>query len=277
MGATFVIGLREGIEAALIVSILLAYLRKIGRADGARLVWLGTFGAVGVSAVAGTVLFLIGDGFEGAAENLFAGAATLSAVGVLTWMIFWMRQQAAGLRDELHGKVDSALLAGGLALAAIAFLAVLREGIETALFLFAAAKGTAVAAGGVAGQLLGALLGLATAVVLGALLYRGGLRLNLRAFFRVTGFALVAIGAGLLAYALHEFQEAGALPVLGATAYDLSATLPDDTGIGAILRGVVGYHASPSVLEVLAWLAYVTVVGAAYLRPAPARTVARAA
>lgn len=277
MGATFVIGLREGIEAALIVSILLAYLRKIDRADGARLVWLGTSGAVGVSAVAGTILFLIGDGFEGIAENLFAGAATLSAVAVLTWMIFWMRRQAAGLRDELHGKVDSAILAGGLALAAISFLAVLREGIETALFLFAAAKGTAVATGGVAGQLVGALLGLATAVVLGALLYRGGLRLNLQAFFRVTGFALVAIGAGLLAYGLHEFQEAGALPFLRTTAYDLSATLPDDAGVGAILRGVVGYHASPSLLEVLAWLAYVAIVGTAFLRPAPARTVTRAA
>lgn len=268
MGATFIIGLREGIEAALIVSILLAYLKKLGRTDGARLVWVGSIAAVAISAVVGTGIFLAEASFEGRAEEIFGGVATLSAVAVLTWMIFWMRRQSAHLRSELQDKVDSALLAGGFALSAIAFFAVLREGIETALFLFAAAAGTATEQGSVSSQLLGALLGIFTAVVLGALIYRGGIRLNLRVFFRVTGLALVVIAAGLLAYGLHELQEAGLLPLLEATAFDLSATLADDTGLGAILRGLVGYHDSPSILEVLAWLGYLAVVGGSFLRPA---------
>ena len=277
MGATFIIGLREGIEAALIVSILLAYLKKLGRADGTRLVWIGSLAAVALSAVVGTSIFIAGSSFEGRAEQLFEGIATLSAVAVLTWMIFWMRRQSANLRAELQDKVDGALLAGGFALSAIAFFAVLREGIETALFLFAAAAGTATEQGSVSAQLLGALLGILTAVVLGALIYRGGIRLNLRSFFRVTGLALVVIAAGLLAYGLHELQEAGLVPLLEATAYDLSATLTDDTGLGAILRGLVGYHDSPSILEVVAWLAYMAVVGGSFLRPAAVTSAPRAA
>lgn len=268
MGATFIIGLREGIEAALIVSILLAYLKKLGRTDGSRLVWIGSLSAVVLSAFVGTGIFLAGASFEGRTKEIFEGVATLSAVAVLTWMIFWMRRQAASLRAELQDKVDNALLAGGLALSAIAFFAVLREGIETSLFLFAAASGTAAEQGSVSAQLLGALLGILTAVVLGTLLYRGGIRLNLRYFFRVTGLALVIIAAGLLAYGLHELQEAGLVPLLEATAYDLSATLTDDTGLGAVLRGLVGYHDSPSILEVVAWLAYIAVVGGSFLRPA---------
>lgn len=268
VGATFIIGLREGIEAALIVSILLAYLRKLERPDGARLVWAGAFGALGLSALVGTGIFVAGASFEGRAEQLFEGAATFAAVSVLTWMIFWMRRQSSSIRAELHEKVDGALRAGGFALAAIAFFAVLREGIETALFLYAAASGTAAERGAVAAQLVGALLGILTAVVLGVLIFRGGIRLDLRRFFRVTGLALVAIAAGLLAYSLHEFQEAGLLPVLEGLAFDLSATLPDDAGIGAVLRGVVGYHATPSVLEVLAWATYLVAVGGTFLRPA---------
>lgn len=276
MGATFIIGLREGIEAALIVSILLAYLRKLERADGTRLVWVGALGALALSALVGTGIFLAGASFEGRSEALFAGTVTLAAVAVLTWMIFWMRRQAASIRAELHEKVDVALATGGFALAAIAFFAVLREGVETALFLYAAAAGTAIEAGAVGGQLLGALLGLVAAVVLGYLIYRGGVRLNLRAFFRVTGLALAVIAAGLLAYGLHELQEAEVLPVLGALAFDLSASLPDDVGIGAVLRGLVGYHATPSVLEVLAWSAYLVVVAGTFLRPARATTAAPA-
>jgi high-affinity iron transporter len=268
VGATFVIGLREGIEAALIVSILLAYLRKLERRDGTRLVWIGALGALALSALVGTAIFLAGASFEGRAEEIFAGTVTLAAVAVLTWMIFWMRRQSASIRAELQEKVDVALVTGGFALATIAFFAVLREGVETALFLYAAAAGTAVETGAMGGQLLGALLGILTAVVLGYLLYRGGIRLNLRAFFRVTGLALAVIAAGLLAYGLHELQGAGLIPALASVAFDLSATLPDDAGIGAILRGLVGYHATPSVLEVLAWATYLVAVGGTFLRPA---------
>lgn len=267
MGAAFIIALREGIEAALIVSILLAYLTQLGRRDRAHLVWWGTGLALAVSATIGTAIFVVGAEFEGTAEQLFEGLVTLTAVGVLTWMIFWMRRQGARIRSELHEKVDTALVAGGLALAAIAFTAVLREGVETALFLFAAARGTAVASAGIAGQMLGAVLGLALAVALGVLLYRGGIRMDLRSFFRVTGAILIVVAAGLFAYGVHELQEAGWLPMLGATAFDVSASLPDDAGIGAVLRGLVGYDADPTVLEVVAWAGYLAVVGTLFARP----------
>jgi high-affinity iron transporter len=267
MGAAFVIALREGIEAALIVSIVLAYLKQLGRSDRSHLVWWGTGLAVALSAILGTIIFSVGAEFEGTAEQVFEGLVTLTAVGVLTWMIFWMRRQGARIKSELQEKVDTALVAGGVALAALAFFAVLREGVETALFLFAAAEGTAVEGGGVGAQLVGAALGLVLAVVLGVLLYRGGIRMNLRSFFKVTGVILIVVAAGLFAYSVHELQEAGWFPFLEAHAFDLSATLPDDEGIGAVLRGLVGYNADPGVLEVVAWAAYLVVVGALYLRP----------
>ncbi|HYF12146.1 MAG TPA: iron uptake transporter permease EfeU [Actinomycetota bacterium] len=267
MGAAFIIALREGIEAALIVSILLAYLKQLQRTDRSKLVWWGTGLALAVSIAAGTLIFVIGGEFEGTAEQVFEGLVTLSAVVVLTWMIFWMRRQGARIKSELQEKVDTALVAGGFALAALAFFAVLREGIETALFIFAAAEGTAVEAGGIGAQLIGAALGLGLATVLGVLLYRGGIRLNLRTFFRVTGAVLIVIAAGLFAYSIHELQEAGWFPVLESHAFDLSASLPDDSGVGAVLRGLVGYNADPTVLEVVSWLAYLVVIGALYLRP----------
>jgi high-affinity iron transporter len=276
VGAAFIIALREGIEAALIVSILLAYLKQLQRTDRSKLVWWGTGLALAVSIAAGTLIFVVGGEFEGTAEQVFEGIVTLSAVVVLTWMIFWMRRQGARIKSELQEKVDTALVAGGFALAALAFFAVLREGIETALFIFAAAEGTAVEAGGIGGQLIGAALGLGSATVLGVLLYRGGIRLNLRTFFRATGAVLIVIAAGLFAYSIHELQEAGWFPVLESHAFDLSATLPDDAGVGAVLRGLVGYNADPTVLEVVSWLAYLVVIGALYLRPVtiPTRTTA---
>lgn len=264
MGAAFIIALREGIEASLIVSILLAYLRRVDRRDRSGLVW------------AGTAIFLAGAAFQGTAEALFAGSATLVAVAVLTGMVFWMRREAGRIRGELQAKVDSALLAGGWALAALAFFAVLREGIETALFLFAAAKGTAVGDGTVASQLGGAAVGLGLAAVLGILTYQGGIRLDLRTFFRFTAVALIVIGGGLLAYGVHEFQDIGWLPFLEARAFDISAVLPDASGFGAILRGLVGYNADPTVLELLVWAGYLTVVGLAYRAPLT-RTVAEPA
>lgn len=269
MGAAFVIALREGIEAALIVSILLAYLKQLGRSDASRLVWWGSGLAVLLSAAVGTAIFAVGADFEGTSEQVFEGLVTLTAVGVLTWMIFWMRRQGARIKSELQHKVDAALVAGGLALAALAFFAVLREGVETALFLFAAAEGTAVEGGGVGAQLLGAVLGLGVAVVLGVLLYRGGIRMNLRTFFKATGVILIVVAAGLFAFSIHELQEAGWFPVLEAHAFELTS-LPDDEGVGAILRGLLGYNADPTVLEVVAWLSYLVVVGALYLRPVTA-------
>jgi high-affinity iron transporter len=285
VGATFVIALREGIEAALIVSILLAYLTQIGRTDRAYLVWWGSGVAVALSAVAGTIIFTLGAEFEGTTEQVFEGVVTMVAVGVLTWMIFWMRRQGARIKSQLQEKVDTALVTGGLALAVLAFIAVLREGVETALFIYAAAQGTAVETGGMGAQLVGAVLGLGLAIALGVAIYRGGIHMNLRTFFRYTGLALVVVAAGLFAYSLHELQEAGWFPFLAGTAFDVSAALPDDTGIGAILRGLIGYNADPTWLEVAGWAAYLAAVGGLYLRPArvpivrsePAAAVALAA
>jgi high-affinity iron transporter len=267
MGAAFLVALREGIEAALIISILLAYLRQIKQTDRQYLVWWGTGLAIVVSVAVGAVIFAAGAEFEGTGEQVFEGLVTLAAVGVLTWMIFWMRRQGARVKSELQDKVDAALMTGGLALGGLAFVAVVREGIETALFIFAAAKGTAVDSGGVWEQLLGATLGLAVAAALGVLLYRGGIRMNLRTFFRYTGALLIVVAAGLFAFGVHELQEAGWLPFLTGTAFDISGSLPDDSGLGGILRAIFGYQANPTWLEVVAWVGYLVTVGWLFLKP----------
>jgi high-affinity iron transporter len=264
MGSALLITLREGIEAALIISILLAYLRQLGREEQTRLVWIGSAAAIVVSLVAGAVLYGIGAEFEGTAEELFEGLVTLFAVGVLTWMIFWMRRQGGRVKSELQERVDSALLGGGFALGSLAFVAVLREGIETALFLYGANQ---AAGQGLLPTLLGGFIGLAAAVVLGYLLYRGGVRLNLRAFFRVTGALIIVVAAGLFAFSVHELQEAGWLPFLTQPAFDISHRLSDEDGVGALLRAVVGYNDNPSVLEVIAWASYLLIAGLLFLRP----------
>jgi high-affinity iron transporter len=269
LGAALLITLREGLEAALIISILLAYLRQLGRMDRARTIWLAAAAAVAVSLLVGTVIFTLGAEFEGTAEEVFEGLVSLTAVGVLTWMIFWMRRQGARLRSELQDRVDSALVGGGLALAGLAFVVVVREGIETALFVFAAAKATAVESGGAGEQLFGAALGLAIATAIGVLLYRGAVSLDIRAFFKITGALILVVAAGLLAFSVHELQEAGWLPFLTAQAYDTSGALSHESGIGAILRALIGYNATPSVLEVLAWAGYLIVTGTLYFRPQP--------
>jgi high-affinity iron transporter len=275
VGAAFVIGLREGIEAALIISILLAYLHQIGRDDETRKIWVGTALALALSVAIGAVIFAIGAEFEGRAEEIYEGLVTLFAVGVLTWMIFWMRRQSYRLKGELQDKAAGALEVGGYALASLAFFAVLREGVETALFLFGAEKATEGASGTLTG-LIGGLLGIVTAAILGALIYRGGVRLNLRTFFRVTGALILVVAAGLFAFSIHELQEAGLLAFLEGTAFDVSNTLPDDSGLGGFLRALIGYNADPTVLEVVAWLGYLLVTGFFFFRPAPVKAAAGA-
>jgi high-affinity iron transporter len=268
MGAAFLITLREGIEAALIVSILLAYLRQLGRTDRFSLIWAGTGVAVLASIVIGAVIYGVAGEFTGEAEEIFEGLVTLAAVGVLTWMIFGMKRQAARVKSELHTRVDSALAGGGIALAGLAFFAVLREGVETALFLFGAEAATNATR---AQTIIGGLVGLAVAAVLGYLLYRGGIRLNLRTFFRVTGILILVVAAGLFAFSVHELQEAGWFPFLDSTAYDVSSTLSDESGLGAFLRALVGYNDDPTWLEVLAWFGYIVVTGFLFLRPTTQR------
>ena len=264
-------GLREGVEAALIVSIILAYLAKTGNARHFGKIWLGAGAAIALSVVIGLVLFSTIGGFEEPAEQIFEGFAMLIAAAVVTWMLFWMRRVAANIKGELHASVDRALVEGSvLGLAVLAFTAVIREGIETALFLL----GQATAAGTQASStLVGALIGLAIAVAIGYGLYRGARVINLRTFFQWTGVALIFIAAGLLSHGIHEFIEAGWISVGTSTAFDISGVLPHDPEagalgvVGSILRALVGYTSTPEWITFLSWLAYIVVVLALYLRP----------
>jgi high-affinity iron transporter len=207
MGAGLVV-LREGFEASLIVGIVLAFLDRTGRRDGFLAVWAGVAAAIAVSIAVGIGLFAIGAELHGTAEYVWEGSAMLLAAGLLTWMIFWMRSQARTLRTDLEGRVHGALGEGSfLALAAVAFVGVLREGVETALFLFSSAAGTNPLVSTVSG-----IVGLGVALALGFAFYKGSSRLDLRRFFTVTSALLLVFAGWLLARAIEEFAEAGLLP-----------------------------------------------------------------
>ena len=280
MGAALLITLREGIEAALIVSILLAYLRQLGRMDRARSILWGVIAAVAVSVAVAGVLFALAAEFSGVGEQIFEGVTTLVAVSVLTWMIFWMRRQGGKVKGEIQHKVDGALAGGGVALGAVAFAVVVREGIETALFLFGATQATratqGTSGGGSLPGVLGGLIGLSLAAALGYLLFKGSVKLNLRTFFTYTGGIILVVSAGLFAFSLSELQEANILPGFGAKAFDLSKSLPDSSGLGSVLHALVGYQADPTWLAVFAWFTYLVVCGFYFFRPrsAPVPSVA---
>jgi high-affinity iron transporter len=265
MGAAFLITLREGIEAALLISIILAYLNAIGRRDRHGVVWAGVGGAVALSLLVGGIIFAVAGGLSHTASEVFEGLASYLAVGVLTWMIFWMRRNAIRIKGELQDRVDVALASGSTtALAALAFLVVGREGLETALFLFSAFKASAETPAGM--TILGALLGLALAVGLGMLLYRGGLRLNLRTFFRVTGALILVVAASLLVYGTHELLEVGAFRFLEGT-WLLAEAGAVAVPMSLILRVVVGLGGEAAWLELLLWLTYIVVTGILFFRP----------
>ncbi len=273
------IGLREGVEAALIVAIVLAYLARTGNGQHAGKVWLGTAAAAVVSAVVGGALFLTVGALQAPYEQLFEGSTMLLAAVVVTWMLFWMRRQSAGLKGELQAAVDRTLGEGtAIGLAVLAFTAVIREGVETALFLAGQATSLTTSAGSVA---VGALLGLGVAVLIGWGFYRGSRAVDLRKFFRWTGIALVFIAAGLLSNAIHEFIEvagiAGIALIGSQQAFDISAVLSHDVGIGQFLRAIFGYSASPEVLTLVVHIGYVIGILWLYLRPMqpPVRPTAR--
>jgi high-affinity iron transporter len=260
-------GLREGVEAALIVSIVMAYLVRSGRADQLGRIWIGTGLAVLLSLVVGTILFVSVGSFQEPYEQIFEGTTMLVAAAVVTWMLFWMRRQASSVKGQLQAAVDRAVASGASwALALLAFTAVIREGLETSLFLVGQATSNRLEAAWV---LLGALAGLLIATGLGYGFYRGSRRLNLGSFFRWTGIALVFIAAGLLSKGLHEFIEIGALGSgpWTATAFDVSGVLSDDAGLGAFLRALFGYSASPELLTLTVHVGYVLAILALYLRP----------
>lgn len=268
MLANFLIGLREGLEAALIVSILVAYLVKSGRTEQLAKVWSGVTIAVVTSLAAGAVLTFGPRGLSFEAQEAIGGSLSIVAVGFITWMIFWMARTARTLRSELEGRADEAIITGGWSLALVATLAVGREGLETALFLWTATK----AAGSTLEPLVGASLGIASAVALALLIHRGALRLNLRRFFTITGALLILVAAGVLAYGFHDLQEAGILPGLDALAFDVSGTIAPSSWYGTLLKGTLNFSPRTTWLELMAWLGYVVPVLTTFLRrvrPAP--------
>ena len=249
---TYFLMLREGLEAALIVGIIAAYLARIERRDMLPTVAGGVAAAVGLSVVVGIVVVATVGRLPVVVQETLEGLAGFAAVAVLTWMLFWMRRQGRAMKGELEQGVDAALGAGGaMALVALAFVAVAREGLETVLFLLA----LLTSSGAGADALVGGLLGLATAIGVGLAIFVGGARVNLRQFFTITGVVLIFVAAGLVAFAVGALGEAG-LIVNNGIAYNLNGVLPDSTPLGNVLRGLFGYRSQPTPLEVAAYLLY---------------------
>ncbi|WP_328991109.1 FTR1 family protein [Kribbella sp. NBC_01245] len=274
MLANYLIGLREGLEASLVVSILATFLVRSGHRDRMRYVWYGVSAAVAV-AVAGWALLqfitaLTAKSFV--AQETIGGIMSILAVGFVTWMIFWMRKASRSIAGELRERLGQALEIGPRAIVVLAFLAVFREGIETAFIVYASAATATTAT-----PFVGVLLGLVSAVVLGVLIYRGAVKVNLAVFFKWTGAILVLVAAGILAYGFHDLQEANILPGLHTLAFDISTAIPPDSWYGVLLKGIFNFNPMPTVVELTVWLLYLAPVLFLYFRPirsnAPAPTV----
>jgi high-affinity iron transporter len=277
MLANYLIGLREGLEATLVVVILVAYLVKSDRTSLLGRIWAGVAIAVGVSLAFGALLTFGPRGLSFEAQEAIGGTLSIVAVGFVTWMVMWMARSARSLSGDLKGQVDKAAAAGGAAsLVLVAMLAVGREGLETALFLWAATA----AADSTTGPLVGAALGIGTAVVLGYLFYRGAVKINLSKFFTWTGAILILVAAGVLAYGIHDLQEAGILPGLNSLAFDVSGAIPPGSFVGTILKGTLNFSPATTWLEAIVWVVYVVVTMTLFFRqigrshhPAPAPAV----
>ena len=262
------IGLREGLEASLVVVILVAFLVKCGRRDALRYVWLGVGTAAGLSVLLGAILTFATEGLDDATAETVTGIASLIAVCFVTGMVFWMRSAARSFTGELKGRMDHALDLGPFAVALVAFLGVGREGLETALFFYATV--TAADETGI-GPVLGWVVGIGSAIALGIAIYYGAVRINLARFFRWTGALLVVVAAGILAYAVHELQEAGVIPGEKVYAFDVTGSLDPKGWFATIVRGTFNLRPRMSVLEFGSWAAYLAVVMTLFLRPARGR------
>lgn len=270
MLAPFLIMLREGLEAALIVEIIAGYLRQTGRGAWLPAVWIGIFLAAAFALFAGAALQLLSAGFPQKAQELFEAVIGLIAVAVLTGMVFWMRRAARSIKRELHHSIDEAFKDGsgedgsGAAwgLIGMVFLATAREGLESVFFLLAIFQQSRGAAAPV-----GALLGLLVAIVAGWALYRGALRIDLRRFFRWTGIFIIFVAAGLLAGALKALHEAGLWNGLQGVVYDVSDLLPETGVLGTVLSGLLGYREAPTLGEVLVYVLFLAVTLFFFLRP----------
>jgi len=275
-------GLREGVEAALIVSIILAYLARTGNARHFGRIWIGTLAALALSLAVGLALFLTIGKLTTPAEQIFEASAMLLAAAVVTWMLFWMRRTSANIRGELQSGIDRALTDGGVwGLSALAFTAVIREGVETALFLLGQVTAASKADAGALSTMGGAVIGLSAAGLIGYGFYRGARVINLRTFFIWTGIGLVFIAAGLVANALHELIEVNVIQFGTAIAFDISGILPHEpvggNVLGQLLHAILGYSASPEWTMVIVWVGYLVSVLWLYTRPVPPASPAHAA
>jgi high-affinity iron transporter len=262
MLANYLIGLREGLEATLVVVIVVAYLVKSDRRELLGRIWAGVAAAVLVSLAFGALLTFGPRGLSFEAQEALGGSLSVVAVAFVTWMVMWMARSARSLSGDLKGAVDKAAAAGGVSLVVVAMLAVGREGLETALFLWAATQAptsTPLA-------LVGAALGLISAVVLGYLFYKGAVRINLGRFFTWTGAILIVVAAGVLGYGVHDLQEAGVLPGLNGLAFDVSHAIPPGSVAGTLLKGTLNFSPATTWLQAVVWVAYVAITMTVFFR-----------
>jgi high-affinity iron transporter len=261
--ASYLIGLREGLEATLVVSVLIAFLVKSDRRDKLPQVWAGVGAAIALSVGFGALLTFTSARLDHTGQELFDAIASLLAVVFVTWMIFWMRRTARALSKELRGKLSDALQMGTLAVVVMAFLAVAREGLETALLFFASAQGFSITSD----PLIGISLGLLTSVAIGWGIYKSAVKINLTKFFTWTGLLLILVAAGIFKYGVHDLQEANILPGLSSYAFDITAILPPTSWYSELLRGMLNITPQPSIFEALAWLVYLAPTLVLFLLP----------
>lgn len=264
LASNALIGLREGLEAALVVVILVAFLVKTERRWALRYVWAGVALAVVLSVVIGAVLTFGARELSFEQQELIGGGASIIAVAFVTGMVFWMRSAARTISGELKGKLDRALDVGPLAVALVGFLGVGREGLETAIFFYAT---TQAAGQGTSQPLVGWVVGILAAVVLGILIYKGAVRINLGVFFRWTGILLIVVAAGILSYGIHDLQEAAFLLGLTTLAFDVSHVIDPGSWYATLLKGIFNFTPATTVFQAVAWVLYVGIVLTLFLRP----------
>ena len=275
---SFLLSLREGLEAALIIGIVLGALQKIRRTDLTPALWMGTLAALGVSILTAVILTLFGLSLEDGAEQIYEGITMLLAAGILTWMIFWMSGQAKNIKSELEEGINKAVATTGKrAVFGLAFLAVVREGVELALFITAAffAGSSENVTTNIILTLTGVVLGLGTAVLLGWSLLAATARLNLRRFFQITGYLLILFAAGLVAHGIHEFNEVGWIPSIIEHVWDVNAVVDETSVVGELLKTLFGYNGNPSLTEVIGYFVYLAVAIFFFTRTTTTQTVVK--
>jgi high-affinity iron transporter len=258
---SFLLSLREGLEAALIIGIVFGVLTRLNHQHLKPAVWKGVFAAVVSSILVGIGLNLLGMTFDGKAEEIFEGFALLFAAGLLTWMILWMQKQGKNLKKGIENETTQALRTGGKALFFLAFLAVFREGLELAVFLLATSFVSSANM-----TLIGALLGLGIAVIIGWILFSTTNRLSLSGFFKVTNILLIFFAAGMVAYGVHELNEAGWIPAIIYPVWDINHILSDKSGLGLVVKALFGYNGNPSLTEVIAYVTFLAFLLGNYVR-----------